>query len=75
MQAAGAGREARGGEGKGGVCAVCAGGLYLLPLCLPPLLLPPQGLYVLQTSLLLLLLQLPLFPLPPLLLWVRDVWS
>lgn len=54
---------AGGGEGGSGVC----GALYLLALRLPPLLLPPQGLHVLQ-PLLLLLLQLPLLPLAPLLL-------
>lgn len=47
------------------------GALYLLPLRLPPLFLPPQGLHVLEAPLLLLLLQLPLLPLPPLLLWVK----
>lgn len=66
-EAAGAGGEA-GREG----CVRCAlGALYLLPLGLPPLLLPPQGLHVLQPPLLLLLLQLPLLPLPPLLLWAK----
>lgn len=64
-------QEWAGRPGREGVCAVCAEGLYLLPLCLPPLLLPPQGLHVLQPPLLLLLLQLPLLPLPPLLLWVK----
>lgn len=50
-------------------CAL--GALYLLPLRLPPLLLPPQNLHVLQPPLLL-LLQLPLLPFPPLLLWVKK---
>lgn len=45
---------------------------YLLPLCLPPLLLSPQGLDVFQPPLLLLLLQLPLLSLPPLLLRTEE---
>lgn len=66
-QAAGASRGGQGGKG----CVWCAlGALYLLALSLPPLLLPPQGLHVLQ-PLLFLLLQLPLLPLPPLLLWMK----
>lgn len=52
------------------------GAPYLFPLSLPPLLLPPQCLHVLQPPLLLLLLQLALLPLPPLLLWAkREVGS
>lgn len=68
------GRRAAGARGKAGRAGVwrCAlGALYLLPLGLPPLLLTPQGLHVLQPPLLLLLLQLPLLPLPPLLLRVK----
>lgn len=64
------GRERR-GEGtreQGGRSGVSALAGYLLALRLPPLLLAPQGLPVLQPPLLLLLLQLPLLPLAPLLL-------
>lgn len=64
-------RSGQGGQGGKGCVQCVLGALYLLPLGLPPLLLPPQGLHVLQPPLLLLLLQLSLLPFPPLLLWVK----
>lgn len=72
-QAAGAGRGKAGRTQREGRWAGRrVPGQYLLPLRLPPLLLPPQGLNVLQPPLLLLLLQLPLLALSTLLLWAKG---